>query len=471
MLKKIYNSPSVMTWISYFAKYGSYIFVLPLILKIFSEAEIAVWFLFLLILSVSQLADSGFGPSIIRATSYFFSGSLKLPNNIDQFKNKTSISGAKINFIGLNKVLNTSNSIYLILSFFSVIILLTFGRFIVNNAINMTDNQDRLMSAFYLLVIQSFFSIQVIKCSSFIQGIDQVASLKRAEIIFETSKIVILFLLLNTGYGIFELIAVELVFKIFFYIYTRIYISNWFLYHKQSYSNDFKVDNEIFKSIWSPTWRQGLMFYGSYFSNNSVGIIISQLNDPKLIASYLLSQKIISFVRQISQAPLYSNLPRVFQLMAKSEFKTLKLYCAKGISFGLFLQFFLLLFIILFNTQLLNIFDIKTTLVSLPILIVMSITVMLELHHAFHAQIYMGSNHVPFLIPSIYSGLSIFALSFFAIGPYGLVGVVLVQFLIQLSLNNWYPVYLNLRLLKWNFFDYLFSLFNFRFFFKKSANT
>ncbi len=89
MINRMLNSPSIMTWASYFVKFGSSIFVLPLILTSFSEPEIAVWLIFLLILGFSQLADNGFGPSVIRAASYYYTGAKNIPKNLIDFnKNK-----------------------------------------------------------------------------------------------------------------------------------------------------------------------------------------------------------------------------------------------------------------------------------------------------------------------------------------------------------------------------------------------
>ena len=90
----------------------------------------------------------------------------------------------------------------------------------------------------------------------------------------------------------------------------------------------------------------------------------------------------------------------------------------------------------------------------------MSISITLELHHGFHAQIYMGSNHVPFLLPGLISGIIILGIGSYVISQYGLIALVLTQLLVQLSFNNWYPVYLNLKLLDWGLSDYFLTIFS-----------
>lgn len=466
-LRKIFSSPTIMTWLSYFVRFGSTIFILPLILLKLPEAEIAVWFVFLLVIGLSQLADSGFGPTIIRATSYFYSGSKHIPKNIKEFKGNNEKFDT-INFNGLKSLLGTINIVYLVLGIIAMILILIVGKLITTNSISMTDNEVMLNFAFYLIVIQSFFSLQITKWSSFIQGIDQVASIKRVESVFDLFKIFFSVLVLTLGYGIFGLIAIRLVFRILMLIYVRGFVKKWFKNYEQEDFIKYNFNKKIFLSIWPSTWRFGAMLYGGYLVNNGTGIVVSQINNPTLIASFLLTQRLIFFIRQVSQAPLYANLPRIFQMMAKKEYRILKQFSARAITIGLGMQLIALILLLSIGPEILDLLGAKTSLVPLPIVLIMSISIMLELHHAYHANIYLGTNHVPFLIPAIASGAAIVGISFGIVDSYGLIGIVLVQFFVQLSLNNWYPVYLNLKLLDWKFSDYLKCLMNFQNIFNKN---
>lgn len=457
LYKKITNSPTYMTWASYFVKFGSALFILPLVLLNFTEAEIAVWFLFMLILSMALIADSGFGPTIVRATSYYYSGMKEMPKNIDEFKNHNEKQN-HINFIGLKNLLDTFNIAYIFLGILSVIILMTIGEFIVSNAINMTNDIKTLTYAFYIVVFRSYLAIQFVKWSSFIQGIDRVASIKKAEAVSELIKITSMFILLILDYGIFELMIVELIFSILILFYAKSYVKNWFLSHNKKYHPKYIFNRRLFNSVWPATWRFGAMQYGGFMTNNGASIVVSQLNSSTLIASFLLTQKLIFFIRQIAQAPLYSNLPKVFQMMAIKDFKTLKSYCVQGIMTGLCIQFTALIVLLFFGSEILLFFNINAVLAPSDILLIMSISIMLELHHAYHAQIYMGSNHVPFLLPGLISGVVIVGVGFGVVENHGLLGVVLAQAVVQLLFNNWYPVYLNLKLLSWPFGVYLHDL-------------
>src|ERR1044071_702707 len=53
---------------------GANIFLLPLILKRFSSAELAVWWVFVALGAIANLADFGFGQAISRVYSYLWAG-------------------------------------------------------------------------------------------------------------------------------------------------------------------------------------------------------------------------------------------------------------------------------------------------------------------------------------------------------------------------------------------------------------
>lgn len=202
------------------------------------------------------------------------------------------------------------------------------------------------------------------------------------------------------------------------------------------------------------------MKYGSFMTTNGTSVIVSQFNSASLIASYLLTHKLMLFIRQISQTPLNANLPRIFQMMAKKNYKYLKIFCARNILLGMSIQLTLLIGLLLFSKPIISFINVDISLAPISVMIIMAVSIILELHHGFHAQIYMGSNHVPFLLPGLVSGVFILGIGYNVINLYGLTGLVLTQLLVQLSFNNWYPVYLNLKLLDWDLKHYFKDLYS-----------
>lgn len=455
MFNKIFSNPVIMTWTNSLVQFGSAIFVLPLILVKFTTEEVAVWFVFNTILGLSMLADSGFGPTTVRSAAYFFSGADILPKNIEEFKNKRSEKGSP-NYRKLAALLNTTGRIYLLLSVLASILLAGIGSLVSKNVINLAGNPSDLWIAFMVMVISSGIKIQSVRWTSFIQGIDQVALIRRFESLVGTVRIVLYSLLLILNYKILGLLCADLLLSIATLLYARHFVSKW-LADKIDITKVrlSKFDKDIFKGIWPATWRFGGVTWGAYFINFGVSLLVAQINDAALIASFLLTLRVMFVLRQIAQAPLYANLPRVMQMMAKHDFKQLKIYASKGIFLEIFLLISGLVFIGLFGNTILGYMDVKTKLISMDIYFLMSIWLILEIHHAAHSQIYMATNHVPFLLPALLSGIAIVSIGYCVMGTYGLMGLIITQLLVQAACNNWYPVMLSLKLLRWPFKQYL----------------
>jgi O-antigen/teichoic acid export membrane protein len=460
---KIFSSPTAMTWFSYFVQFGTALFLLPVILVQFNAIEVSIWFIFYLIMGMSVLADFGFGPSIVRASTYFYSGSDYLPANLEEFKAHKN-TNTKPNFLKLESLIYTANSMYVGLAFSGATICLIAGYFLVKNTLGMLPDNQGPWFAFYLVVLRTFLVIIQVKWASILTGLDQVAMIKRFESVVNLIKITLMFVLVIFGFGIFELMLCELLATVALLSIYRKLVKNWFIINNNAIRNTFKLDGVLLRTIWPPSWRLGAIQLGGYGINNSSGFIVAQLNSPELIAGFLLTQRIILFTRQVCQAPLYANLPRIFQLMASKQYPELRFFCSNAIRISLSLLSLCLIGIYFIGNTVLVFFGIDHQLVEPTVLVLMSISVTLEMHHAIHSQIFMGSNKVPFLIPSIVSAAAIVVIGYFAVQYYGIIGVVVTQMLVQLFLNNWYPVYLNLKLLEWEFLSYLSDIFSFPYF-------
>jgi hypothetical protein len=99
----------------------------------------------------------------------------------------------------------------------------------------------------------------------------------------------------------------------------------------------------------------------------------------------------------------------------------------------------------------------ESRLVPTGILVIMVLTQLLDSHSTFHAGIYISTNHVPFVIPSLVSGIVILGVGFMIMPVYGLIGIILLKFLVQISFSNWYAMVLSLKLLNWPLKNYIYE--------------
>jgi len=116
----------------------------------------------------------------------------------------------------------------------------------------------------------------------------------------------------------------------------------------------------------------------------------------------------------------------------------------------------------IFGNPILSLFT-ETRLVPAGIYIIMASTIILDFHSSFHADIYVSTNHFPFLIPAGITGLAIGLGGILISDSFGIIGLVLVPLIGSMIVNNWYPVYLSFKLTGWNMLTYTRDLFIFGF--------
>lgn len=454
VFRKLIDSPTILSWSSVFVRFGSALFVLPLTLKVFTPLEQSFWFLLTTVTGFAMLADSGFGSTLVRAVSYFKAGAKDLPQTREEYDQKLEVSEEGPNLEKLQRLLSTSFRIYLFLNLFMVLILLTGGILMVWNIMELGHHRLDFWIAYGIIIINSTMSIMAVKWSSFARGLGYIKLESRYGLVQGVFQIIVFIILLSFGLKPVYLIAYMTFQVIARFFYLRKVVIKWFAEQGVQVGHpDF--DKGLFKSLWSSTWRFGGLSWGVFAVNSGTSVVISQLKDPVMMASFLLTMRIVTFISNMAKAPFYTNIPIIYELTAKKDTEGLKIKSSEYIFTGLLLLVGSLTAILLFGNWGLELLGIETRFVPFWILLVIIISEILEIHSSYHAGLYISTNHIPFLWPATISGALIIAAGFYVMPLYGVLGVVLAKLFIQLLYNYWYSVKLSLGLLNWNFFEYI----------------
>jgi hypothetical protein len=184
---------------------------------------------------------------------------------------------------------------------------------------------------------------------------------------------------------------------------------------------------------------------------------MSQVSNAQLMANFLLTTRILNVIGSVSEITLFSNIPKIYNYAAKNDRHNMKITAAGYMFVGMLIMVVSCLLLIFFGNQALTFLNKESQLVPLGILIIMVLTQILDSHSTFHAGIYISTNHIPFVIPSLVSGIVILGVGFLIMPVYGLIGIILLKFLVQLAFSNWYSMVLSLRLLKWPIKNYIYE--------------
>jgi O-antigen/teichoic acid export membrane protein len=464
MIKKILNNATLMSWASKFVGFGSLILVTPLYLKVYDDLEFSFWSAINIFITYAMLADSGFGSALVRVINYFRAGADSLPKNKKEYDKLDKIENKSPNYLQLSYLLSTSNVIYLVLALLSAVLTII-GVLFIWNIMTLANHRIDFWITYFLLIPLCAILILTVKWSSFMHGLNYVAVEARINTAFSTLRVISFTVMLIFRLPPVYLISYMLIASFLKYLFLKSFVLKWFSKNNVSLMKKWYFNKPIFNALWPQTWRLAGIFWGNFLVENGNSFLIAQIKDTGLMANFYLTTRIIQFARVFSQTSFYANLPTIYKLGAEKNLKTLKEKVSHYMFLAIVIMVSIYLFVIFFGNSTLEFLD-KFNILStdkrfLPtfFLIIMTVTLLLDMHSSFHASIYSSTNHIPFLLPSIISGAIIVGVGyFFALDAYGLIGLLVVRFLVQFSFNNWYAMYLSLRLLRWPLFKYVYEL-------------
>jgi O-antigen/teichoic acid export membrane protein len=457
LFKKITMSPTIMSWTYNTSIFVHGLVVTPLLLYKFDDTELSLWYLLQTLLSFGLLADAGFGHTLQRAVAFLHRGAKKIPKDAREYK-ESDVKPGPPNYPMLANLLSTSTIIYLTLTILMVLILSVAGMATLWNLLNIAGHPTIFYLAFLIMVINSLISLQSIKWASFMRGLRFVALLNRFKTIMATIRIIAFFSILVSNLGILGLMVFLFAELTFTFFYMKSFIKGWFRNNNITLKSQFFFDKEIFRSLWRVSWKSGLNTFGYFFAKYGTSLVIAQINNTTQMANFLFTQRILGFINRIGEAPVFANAPVYYGMMAVKKYKELK----KDASKSIFLSFFILIGGLvafgLTGNYLLELLNIDNRIVDANIYIILSVIMILDLHARIHGLFYISTNSVPFLIPSLITGASMIVLGYYVSGPYGILGVVLVQLIVNAMCNFWFSAYLSLKLIKWPFLNYLYDI-------------
>lgn len=459
-LKLLKNNATFLTFLSTLSRFGIGLAVLPVMLLKFNSYEISLWLFLTTLLSLISLASFGFGQSTVRCINYFISGYPEIPKSINQFnfESEKLKQNQPINKKGIGDILFLTSKVYIVLCVLSIFLISSLGVLVSWNIMSLGNHSFQNWASFALVGLIAILRIQFSRLVSIIEGFNQVAKIRLLESSFGLIKILLFLSFIILGFEIIHLFLIELFLQILANFRSNKLIKKIITKENISYSKTFNF--EMLNQIWPSTWRYGLMLFSSYFINNGTILVVAQLSDTIIISSYLLTVRVLMIIRSLTISQFNANYPYLIRLVVSKDFLSIKILLTSIIRNSLTLLTLSLLFIYFFGNDIINILSKDIQILENYLFIIMSIGIFLETHHGIHANIYLSTNHVPFLWPGFISGILIILISSILIQTYGLLGIVLTQFFIQLSFNNWFSVYLNLKLLKWNFSEYSLNVLN-----------
>jgi O-antigen/teichoic acid export membrane protein len=402
MFLRLWNSPTLMTWGSFATRSLSLVVVLPLILTRLRTEEIALWFLFSTIIGMQMLVDVGFSPTFSRVIAYGMGG--LRTSEIKDLRLIKQASSRAPNWETIDKICSTMRAVYLRLTVISIVLLATLGTWSLIKPISSIHDPTSGWIAWSVILLASTVTLFGNTYNSYLQGVNQIALLRRWETLTSLAAIGTSLIVLLFGGGLLGLVVANQGWSILNILRNRWLCVNTENGKFQQFKSQ-EIDPVVFEAVWSSAWRSGLGVFMSYGLVQLSGAIYAQVGTASEVAAYLLALRLIQMVSQFSQAPFYSKLPLLAQLRSEGNLKQQIIIAKRGmfLAYWTFVVGFIGLGVL--GTPLIESIGGNVEFVSPLLWSLMGLSMFAERYGAMHIQLYSTTNHIIWHIANGVAGL------------------------------------------------------------------
>jgi O-antigen/teichoic acid export membrane protein len=422
-----------MTWGSFFSRALSLVVVLPLILTRFSTEEIALWYLFMTIISFQSLVDIGFAPTFSRVIAYAMGGA-----GVDDLKRPKNKNSGYTNWETIKMICSTMRAIYSRIGWFWTPLLTIFGTMALAKPISLVQDACSAWVAWGVILVVSTVTIRGNIYSAYLQGLNQIALLRRWESIFSLGAIITSFSVLVLGGGLLGLVIAHQGWQIF-NILRNCWLSNTVVDGRFKHFAKKGTDKKVLAAVWPSAWRSGAGHFMSYGLIQASGILYAQVGTAAGIASYLLALRLIQIVSEFSQAPFYSKLPVLTRLFAEGKKEELVARAKRGMGLSLWCYVAGFVGLGLAGQPLLKIIGSNADFPDNLLWSLMGLAFFTQRYGALHIQLYSLTNNIIWHISNGISGAIYLGVSLALIQPIGVYAFPTGLLVGYLCFHTWFP--------------------------------
>lgn len=439
---QIGKSDLVWSYAAQILKFGSSLFILPIVLSKLEAEEMAIWYLFMAINSMVMLLDFGFSSTIVRNLTYVFAGAKVLKKEGIEESNTSVEIDKKL----LAKMIHSIKSIYQYISLIAFFVLLILGTYYLNTVLskNEVKNESTIWISWFIFICSSVLMVYFMYLNTLLMGRGFIKQAQQAQVIYSVTYLLFVSIGLFFGYG---LIAVSLSMFIACVV-ERLYLRKFF--YDEFIKNTLKENiisksekKEVINILWFNAKKMGVVAIGGFWINKMGQFFITSYFSLNIAAKYGLTTQIITFVSSTSIIYFNTIYPKIIYNFYQKKFKDVQAQLGVTMMIVFLLFLFSGLGIILLGNNLLLIIKSKTMFLDNEMIILILITAFLETQHSIMANVITFSNKIVFVKPALISGISILILTYLCLEFFitNIWFVITIQFLVQLSYNNWkWPV-------------------------------
>ena len=432
LVRRIWDSPTITTWASVAVRGLSLLLVLPLLLTRLTTEEIAVWYLLTTVLGLQFVAD-GFAPTFSRGIAYAMGGATE----IGDLRQVAQAGGSGPNWDLVGRIWHTMHAVYRRLSVLLVLGLASVGTFAMHRPISSLQDPSRGWLAWAVVVVACGVALQGSAFSAYLQGVNEIALLRRWEALMLVAGILTSVIVLLAGGGLLALI-----------LGTQLWalvgiVRNWQLCRfvqegRLRRSAGTGADATLLRAMWPNVWRSGLGVSFSRGMTLASGLIYAQIAKAPDLAAYLLAFRFVQVVSDLSNAPFYSKLALLARLRAEGRLQEQLAVAQRGmrLAFWMFVTGFWT--VGLGADPFLTFIGSRAEFVPPLLWGLLGLAFFVERFGAMHLQLYSTTNHIIWHVANGMTGAIYLLVSLAALPSLGVYAFALAFLVGNAGFYAWY---------------------------------
>src|SRR5258706_3309747 len=301
---------------------GANILLLPLILKRFSPAELALWWVFVALGAVANLADFGFGQAISRVYSYLWAGA----EDFDTEGLRPPPKSSNPNYSRIRQFNGTVQYFYFRISLIAIAVLAIGGTPFVVRLITPPSNPVWIWGCWGAFILATGYSLGASHWMLACQGINRVRDLQASFLWSGLSFVLTATVMLMLGGGLETMVVATAI---------RAVVGRQFCVHAyrkavpEEGSQKPQVDLAMLKRLWPNARKFRVLSLGAYLVSNVTTLICSQFLGAEATASFGLTAQIGNFLAVFSALWLTVKWPEITVLRLQGRLQEMGIIFAR----------------------------------------------------------------------------------------------------------------------------------------------
>lgn len=409
---------------------GVGILLLPILVVTLKSEELGLWYVFMAMVSLAQLLEFGFQPTIARQAAYIYNGATEIKRS----GLPTTVPG-QLNIDLLVNLIHSSRYIYRWIAILVAVLLWGMGSLYIYT-LNYTGDFTIAYTSWFLFASASVINFYFGYFNALLQGRGDITVVNKVIVASRVSYALLAIVLLLLKFSLLAVAIASLVSCII----NRILISRAFYNARNRDLKKYKRTANLNKILWTNTWRLGLVQFGAFLIQRGNTFIAATYLGLTIAASYGLTMQLSTIIITLANQLMALQLPKMNALQVANNKAELKNIYSSSVLVALILLISGFAGLTLFGEPILALIGSETKLINGQLLALLGVVLLLETHHSISATYLTTTNQVPFLKAALVSGFGVTLFSFSLVywGDLGVAGLIIGQGSIQLCFNNWY---------------------------------